>query len=383
MTIEAAVTIEAADQELPLPAPARRLRPGFRWALVVAAVAWFAGLFGAFVGTRLAEDERGPARTASTLGLVRAEPRTDPLPEMDVYAAAATVAPSVVSIHAVSETGELVGRSSGTGVVLTPDGEILTNAHVVNGAAAVNVRVAGETEPRAATVVALDESRDLALLRIDADRLQAATFADPADIRVGDEVVAVGYALDLDGDPTVTAGIVSALGRTSADDTMALKGLIQTDAPISSGNSGGPLVNSLGEVVGIVTFVALADIGTTANSLGFAISNAELLPTVEMLRASVGSGPPAAGYLGVGLRERTDGGSGALVSEVQPDSPAEAAGLEVGDAIVAFGGEAVSGAAGLKAVIRDHEPGDEVVIDVRRDGQALTVTATLVTRPAD
>ena len=116
---------------------------------------------------------------------------------------------------------------------------------------------------------ATDASRDLALLRIDAEGLTPATFADPGDVRVGDDVVAVGYALDLDGDPSVTVGIVSALDRTSADETKSLKGLIQTDAPISSGNSGGALVNSLGQVVGITTFVAVTEQGTTANDIGF------------------------------------------------------------------------------------------------------------------
>jgi putative serine protease PepD len=334
------------------------------------------------MGSRLAYDDRAPARVASTLGLVRVEPRTEPLPAMDVFAVAETIAPSVVHISAVTTSGALVGQMTGSGIVLTADGEILTNAHVVDGAATVNVRVPGETEPRDAVVLAIDVSRDLALLRIDADGLVPAQFADPGDVRVGDEVVAVGYALDLDGDPTVTVGIVSGLDRTSADEAKALQGLIQTDAAISSGNSGGPLVNALGQVVGINTFVAVAQAGTTATNIGFAISNAELLPTTERLRASASGEKPSDGYLGVGIADRSDGGSGALISEVQADSPADEAGLRVGDVVVKVGGTAITGRAGLVAEIRDHAPGDEVTIEVRRDGEPTTVRATLVPRPA-
>jgi S1-C subfamily serine protease len=350
---------------------------------VVALVAWVAGLAGAVVGNRIARDDSSPARTPSTLGLVQAEPRTEPLPSMDVYAAASAIGPSVVSIDVVAGGAEGVLRGSGTGVVLTADGEIVTNAHVVEGATSVRVRLPGETEPRIATVLISDPARDLALLRIDADALRPAEFADPADIRVGDEVAAVGFALGLDGDPSVTVGIVSALHRTSADEQKALKNLIQTDAPISSGNSGGPLVNSLGQVVGIITFVAVADLGSQANDLGFAISNAELLPNIERLREEVDGGLAPIGFLGVQLAPRDDGGSGALVTDVVADSPADAAGLLVGDAVVSIDGVPITGEAGLVATIRDHAPGDEITIDLRRDGEPITVTATLAPRPPD
>jgi S1-C subfamily serine protease len=374
-------TASPAPQEAAPAAP--RVRRGFILALLVVVVAWAAGLFGAWMGVRLAQDDRTPARVASTLGLVKVEPRTDPLPALDVFAVASTIAPSVVNVSAISDSGELVGRSVGSGVVLTADGEIITNAHVIAGAASVNVRVPGETEPRVAVVLATDASRDLALLRIDADGLTPATFADPGDVRVGDDVVTVGYALDLDGDPSVTVGIISALDRTSADQTKALKGLIQTDAPISSGNSGGALVNSLGQVVGITTFVAITEQGTTANNLGFAISNAELLPTIDRLRAEADGASQPNGYLGVSLADRFDGGSGALITEVVKGTPADEAGLQVGDSIVAFDGTEISGRAGLVATIRDHAPGDEVAIEVRRGGEPQSLAATLVERPAD
>ncbi len=367
----------------PPPPPHHRWRRPWLVVALVALVAWIAGLAGAIVGTKIASNQSAPARTPSTLGLVEAEPRTEPLPPMDVLAAASVVGPSIVSVDVISEVSEGLLRGSGTGIVLTADGEILTNAHVIEGAETVSVRLPGETEPRRATVLASDVGRDLALLRIDADGLQPATFAAAGDIRVGDPVLAVGFALALDGDPSVTQGIVSALDRTSADDLRALKGLIQTDTPISSGNSGGPLVNSLGQVVGVVTFVATGEKGSQANDLGFAISNQELRPTIDRLRAQVTGETPVAGFLGVQLEPRLDGGSGALVAEVVTDSGADAAGIRVGDVVVAVDGVEITGQAGLVAIIRDLEPGDEVEIELVRDGEARTVTAVLGVRPAD
>ncbi len=131
----------------------------------------------------------------------------------------------------------------------------MTNAHVVVDASKIRVRLAGETEPRDARLVAIDVGNDLALLRIAGTGFPAARFAEPGAIGIGDEVVAIGFALDLDGQPSVTLGIVSALDRTVMSENGALDGLIQTDAAISSGNSGGPLVNAAGEVVGIDTAV--------------------------------------------------------------------------------------------------------------------------------
>ena len=122
----------------------RRIRRGFLMGLLVVVVAWAAGLVGAWMGVRLAEGNRSPARVASTLGLVRVEPRTEPLPALDVFAVASTIAPSVVNVSAITQRGELVGQSTGSGVVLTADGEIVTNAHVVAGAATVTVRQAAE-----------------------------------------------------------------------------------------------------------------------------------------------------------------------------------------------------------------------------------------------
>jgi putative serine protease PepD len=361
------------------PAKRRSVLPMIVGVTLVAMVGMVAGLLGGVLGYQLADRNDTPSRQASTMGIEVAEPRAEALPALDVAQVASVIGPSVVAIQAIDGEGGAVG----TGVIVTSDGEIVTNAHVVEGATSVNVRLAGETEPRPATVINADKARDLALLRVSATGLPAATFAPSADLRVGDEVVAIGYALDLDGDPSVTRGIVSALDRTlTAGDGVVLTGLVQTDAAISSGNSGGPLVNALGQVVGINTLVADSQTpGRAANNLGFAIKADEVLNGIDRLRDA--STETAAGFLGVGLVERSDGGSGAEVVEVAPGSPGEAAGIRVGDSVIRVNDTPIDGRAALIAAIRDFGPGAKVTVELVRDGQTQTVTATLVERPPD
>ena len=358
----------------------RRTRPGFVAVVGLVLLAWVAGLLGALVGTHLADLRAAPPRTASTLGVVVAPARSTPMPVLDPAAVANAVGTAVVAIQRVTADGEMLGESAGTGVIITSDGEILTNAHVVGDADAVNVRLAGESEPRPGAVVAVDLENDLALVRIDVDGLDTVTFAAADDVRIGDQVLAIGYALDLDGDPTVTAGIVSAVGRSLATDQGALDGLVQTDAAISSGNSGGPLLDALGRVVGINTAVASSSIDTAATNLGFAIGVAELLRGIDSLRATAGGSTTASGYLGVGLDRRNDGGSGALVTQVEAGSPADDAGLSIDDVIVEIDGVTVTGEAGLIAIIRDRVPGSTVQLGVVRNGERVDLAATLVER---
>ena len=358
----------------------RRTRPGFVAVVGLVLLAWVTGLLGAFVGTHLADRRAAPPRTASTLGVMVAPARSTPMPVLDPAAVANAVGAAVVAIQRVAIDGEMLGESAGTGVIITSDGEILTNAHVVGDSDVVNVRLAGESEPRPGAVVAVDLENDLALVRIDVDGLDIVTFAAADDVRIGDQVLAIGYALDLDGDPTVTAGIVSAVGRSLATDQGALDGLVQTDAAISSGNSGGPLLDAFGRVVGINTAVASSDLDTAATNLGFAIGVAELLRGIDSLRAEAGGSTTASGYLGVGLDRRHDGGSGALVTQVAAGSPADDAGLAVDDAIVEIDGVAVTGEAALIAIIRDLSPGSTVRLGVVRNGERIDLAATLVER---
>ncbi|CAB4611457.1 unannotated protein [freshwater metagenome] len=248
----------------------------------------------------------------------------------------------------------------------------------------MRVRLAGATSPITAKVLATDASNDIALIKlVDATGLTAATFADEKSIAVGDTAVAVGYALALDGGPSVTAGIVSALNRTLTDSNGALNGLIQTDAAISSGNSGGPLINLKGQVIGINTAVANGNSSTAANNIGFAIGVAEVQRVSKILHGETGGTMRAQGYLGISLSDRKDGGSGAVISEVQADSPADKAGLKVNDIVLQINGQVITGQGALIAIVRDSSPGDVIKIQVQRDEVKKDITATLVARPKE
>ncbi len=357
-------------------------RLGLVTAVAVAMVG--AGIVGAVVGQRLEDDGLpSPPQRASEAAFEVGGAREGDLPPINVGSVAEFVAPSVVTISADLDQPNGEGGSIGTGVITTADGEIVTNAHVVEDATAIRVRLAGESEPREATLLAADPDNDLALLRVAGDGFQPATFADPGSVRLGDEVVAIGFALDLDGAPSVTLGIVSALERTISAGGAFLDGLIQTDAAISSGNSGGPLVNARGEVVGINTAVARGDATVAATNVGFAISTKEALPIIESLREQADGVVRKQAFLGVDIQPRQDGGQGAIVFEVDADTPAEAAGILAGDIVIAVDDVPIAGPAGLVAVIRDHEPGDEIEVVVRRADELLTLTAELAERTDD
>lgn len=342
------------------------------------------GFIGGVIATQLDDTSGGSADESYTqvtsAPVVSGEEDAD---STTVARVAQRLANSVVTISSDLQDGLTEGEATGTGVVVTSNGEILTNAHVVDGATEVRVRFAGDTEPVIARVLAADAGNDLALLKVNATNLVAATFAKPGSVRVGDQAVAIGYALALDGGPSVTTGIVSALKRTIFTESGALNSLIQTDAAISSGNSGGPLANMRGEVIGINTAVARGDTNSAANNIGFAISVDEVLAVLEQLREQAAGSARAEGFLGVSLEARSDGGVGSIIATVQPGSPAETAGIEVGDIVIAVDGEPVNGQAGLVAAIRDRNPGDTISIDLVRDGERLSVTATLVARPKE
>lgn len=353
------------------------------WAVALVCVAWIAGLLGVYVGARINRTNPSTIYRNSTQQVVLGTPRDAAFDgRLDVAAVTERLRPSIVTVSSdiTDKTGP--GEGVGTGVVLTADGQILTNAHVVEGATTVRVRLAGERNPRPAKVLARDPGNDLALLSVDVTGLVPATFADADNVRVGDEVIAIGYALDLDGEASVTLGIVSALDRTVLTESGALDGMIQTDAAISSGNSGGALVNAAGEVVGINTAVARSDATNIASNIGFSISMAQVLPEIDVLRAQASGVGKGEGFLGVGLGERNDGGRGAVVTGITDGSPAAEAGIEIDDVVVEIDGVVIDGAAGVIAGVRDHSPGDEITVVIERDGAKQTFTVVLVGRPA-
>ncbi|MFL2986234.1 MAG: S1C family serine protease [Candidatus Poriferisodalaceae bacterium] len=196
---------------------------------------------------------------------------------LDVKAVLAAVAPTVVQIEVTSEDG-IFGGGQGTGFIISSNGQVVTNAHVVEDAASINVMLSDGTV-RTAELVQQDPTRDLAVLKIEGENLPAARLGSSAEVEVGDEVLAIGNALGLGDTPSVTTGIVSALERELQLSGNRLTRLIQTDAAINPGNSGGPLVNAKGEVIGVNTAIA-----GNAEGIGFAISIDHARPVIETLQ---------------------------------------------------------------------------------------------------
>lgn len=364
----------------PPQAPTSAGRKGSRLvvALAIVGMAFGAGLAGGLIGSNLNDSSPGSGNSP----LVTAAPvKSGDIGDTNVARAAEVIAPSVVTIDSVSSSGEAVG----TGIIISSDGEILTNNHVVEGSETARVRLYGSTSPIIADVLATDPSNDMALIKLrDTTGLVAATFADPESIAVGDPVVAVGYALALDGGPSVTSGIISALNRTlQLDSETFLNALIQTDAAISSGNSGGPLINMNGQVIGINTAVATGGMSSSANNIGFAIGVAEVQRVNRILHEIADGGTRRQGFLGISLGRRDDGGAGAVIGEVTSGSPADKAGVKVNDIVLSINEQPIIGDEALVAIIRDSAPGETITIVVERDGKKVTLTATLVARDQD
>ncbi|MGZ4619413.1 MAG: S1C family serine protease [Frankiaceae bacterium] len=316
----------------------------------------------------------------------------------DISKAVSTIGPSVVNITAEISggsgrfgggfQGQGGGTSAGTGIIVTSDGQVVTNAHVVAGATAITVQVPGHKDKVSATVIGSDSNADLALLQLkDVSGLAAATFAASSTVNVGDSVLAVGNAEGYGGSPTVTLGIVSATNRSlsgsSSDSGSSLTGLIQTDAAINPGNSGGPLVDTAGRVIGINTEVATgSDTSRAAQNIGFAIPSDKVLAELPKLRAGGGSSTSDSGgaYLGVSVQDGTGSTSGAVIAQVVPGGPAANAGLQAGDVVTAVGNTQLGSADDLQAAIAGHKAGDKVTLTVTRDGQQHTVTVELGSR---
>ncbi len=351
-----------------------------RLAAVAAATALLAGaVVGGVVGANTVQTT-GSSRTAapSFNSSSLAKPQ-------DVQGVLAKVEPGVVFIRTqASRGGRFFPESgAGTGMILTPDGEVLTNAHVVAGATTITVTLNGETNARPADLVGSDTAADVALIHIrNGSKLPPVSLGNSDALTVGDGVIAIGNALALDGGVTVTEGIVSALNRDISDQSGSLQGLIQTDAAINPGNSGGPLVTSNGLVVGMNTAVA-----GDAQNIGFALAVNKVKPVIDRIRAnpSAGSSPggttPSSTGAFLGVSTQADpSGSGLLVGEVVSGSPAEKAGLAPGDVIQSIDGRPVTGTNDLARAISTHRAGDQVKVSWNHSGEGRSAQITLATR---
>jgi len=330
---------------------------------------------GAADGTSFADRNDAPAAPAETA----AEVLRTTLPQGSSVAEIAEAAlPSV----ALVDVSGAQGQGSGSAVVYREDGYLITNEHVVRGATQVRVTLPDGTEADA-EVVGTDPRSDQAVLRIDADGLQAIPLATEAP-EVGDTAIAIGSPFGLQS--TVTTGIISALDRPLRTDSgEQLPGLLQTDAAINPGNSGGALLNDRGELIGINT--AIVSASQSNSGVGFAVP----VTIVESVAPKlIAEGAVEYPYLGVSTQSITAsvaeelglvGTEGALVAQVVPGTPADEAGLQQGDVIVGFNGGPVEGSAELTGQVRAFEPGDEVTVTYVRDGEETEVSVTLDTLP--
>jgi putative serine protease PepD len=357
--------------------PSRRRGAGFVGGVVLGALV---GAVTAGGIVAITDDDPAPAESATAV-----DAQSDPTAsanDVEVTTIAelvATVRPSVASIHtSVSQPDifgrEVDGQAAGSGFVLSADGFIVTNNLVVDGATEITVDFS-DGSSAVATVAAADPESDLAVLRVERTDLTPLPLGSSDELQVGEQLVAIGNALDLSGEPTVTTGIVSATGRYLVEPNGArLANLIQTDTAINPGNSGGPLLNMQGEVVGINTAVA-----GQAENIGFAIAIDPARRIIDDLRNGE---LPEHALLGVSSQPTADG-EGVEVVEVQAGSGADVAGLEVGDVITAVGDVSIDVPDDLGRAIAEQAPGDTVEVTVERDGETTTFTATLGARSSE
>jgi S1-C subfamily serine protease len=318
----------------------------------------------------------------------------------NAQAIAAKVDPAIVDINTIVQTANGNGAAAGTGMIITSSGEVLTNNHVVDGSTSISVTIAGHAGTYTAHVIGVSPTSDVALIQIEGvSGLPTVTLADSSSVKPGDQVVAIGNALGAGGTPSVTQGSVTAVDQTiTASEgngiSETLSGMIQEDATIQPGDSGGALVNSSGQVIGMITAGEAQGFRSSSSTVGYAISTNSALTVVNEIRsgqatAGVFIGP--VGYLGVSIRDLTpaiaaqngiSATAGPLVWAVQAGSPAEQAGITRLSVITAVGGTAVDSSAALGDALHAYKPGASVAITwVDQSGASHTKNATLTTGP--
>jgi S1-C subfamily serine protease len=382
-----------------VPEPPRPRRG--RHALGLTATAFLALAVGAGAGVALSH---GSSPSGSATATSKTVLSTDQI--------ASRVDPALVDV--TSTLGYAGATAKGTGIVLTSNGEVLTNNHVINGATSVSVTDIGNGKTYKATVVGYDESHDVAVLQLSgASGLTTAATGDSSTVKVGDKVVGLGNAGGVGGTPSVAAGTVTALDQaiTASDEASGtseqLTGLIETNADIQAGDSGGPLVNAYGQVVGMDTAASSSfqfgngfgngfggfgsgdngssSSGQASTTQGFAIPIGTALAVARQIEAGQASSTVhigATAFLGISIASQ-QGSSGVMVAGTVSGTPAANAGLAGGDVITSLGGQAVNSGTDIQHVLIGHHPGDKVSIGWTDGyGQSHTATVTLANGPA-
>lgn len=306
-------------------------------------------------------------------------------PVMDVPGIVARVVPAVVSIttrhiHRDAEQGTALRRGLGSGVIVDRNGYIVTNHHVIEEADQIKVTLA-DTRTFMARLVGADPVTDLAVLKIEGKNLPVAVLGDSSRVRVGEPVVAIGNPLWIEGGPTVTAGVVSGLDRILEQPGLPmLHHLIQTDAAINDGNSGGPLVNRSGHVIAINTAII-----PSAHGIGFAIPTNTVRPVLRELMAGRPVVRPGLGIVAVSVTPQVAFANdlkverGVLVLEVDADGPAAAANILPGDVITSVAGEVVTDLHAFHVALWRRRPGDTIDVALEREGTPIVVRTSLGT----
>jgi S1-C subfamily serine protease len=368
--------------------------------LAVAATVAVLAITGAvFLSANTATAGTGTMLSATTPIVAVTQPASAYSGAIQASAIAAKVDPAVVDVNTVFQTATTSGSAAGTGIIITSNGEILTNNHVVEGATSITVTIAGRTGTYTAHVLGVDPTADVALIQVEGvTGLPTATFADSSTLQSGEAVLAIGNAGGAGGAPSVSQGTIVALGQsiTAAGGSAPeqLTGMILSNASIAPGDSGGPLVNSAGQVVGMIT-AGQSTSQRASTTIGYAIPTSAALAVVNQIRAGQASSSVIlgqVGYLGISVTDLTPTiaaqlqlsvSSGAVVVGVLSGSPADLAGLAPYTVITALEGTPISSSADLGNVLHTHKPGDQVqVIWTDQAGASHSATITLTTGPA-
>ncbi len=383
----------------PVSRTARKVLIGVAVVALVAAAASAGELIGR-------DHKSSSSNTTQTLPTVAPTGKSTSQTKLNVNAIANKVRPETVDITSILSTED--EEAEGTGMILTSDGEVLTNNHVIEDATSISAQVDGKGQKYTVKVLGTDVTGDVALVMLEgASGLPHIAVGNSSAVKVGDPVVAIGNALGLGGTPTVTSGIISALGRSiTASDAGAstsehLTGLLQTDAPINPGNSGGPLVDAAGQVIGMDTAADTGSGTQTASNIGFAIPIDRALAIADQIQKGEGSSTIAIGSRGImgidaetiaqaeqnaqsvlGSSVKIPVSYGAVVVQVLSGYPAARAGISDGDVIVGLNGQKITSPTALIAALKGDEPGKTISVTwVDGSGTRHTSSITLVAAP--